>query len=331
MKYNEEGFPIVLFLHKVVQLFRKFGVLTILSVIGLIFVGGFVRASGAGMGCPDWPKCFGMWIPPISINQLPVNYQEIFGAKLKGEVEFNVVKTWIEYVNRLLGVLVGFFIFLTLIFSYKAYYKLQRSIFFLSLAAFVLVLFEGWLGSKVVSSELKPGMITVHMFGAIAILGVLVLAILKTYFIEGFISTLNNTQDIRFLIIISILLSIGQIVFGTQIREGIDLAQQSLGYGSRHLWIDSVIGKVNFHGLLGLIILFLQAFINFKIGSRFLGKPILSFANFTSFFIVLSILTGVILRYFGFPAFAQPLHLTLGVIILTFQFVILFLTKPQIA
>lgn len=331
MKYNEEIFPIVLFLHKVVQLFRKFGLLTISAVIGLIFVGGFVRASGAGMGCPDWPKCFGMWIPPTSIDQLPANYQEIFGAKLKGEVEFNVVKTWIEYINRLLGVLVGFFIFLTLVFSYKAYYKSQRSIFFLSLAAFILVLFEGWLGAKVVSSELKPGMITVHMFGAIAILGVLVLAILKTYFIEGFISTLNNTQDIRFLIIISILLSVGQIVFGTQIREGIDLAQQSLGYENRHLWVNSVIGKVNFHAILGLIILLLQAFINFKIGSRFVGKPIFSFANFTSFFIVLSILTGVVLRYFGFPAFAQPLHLTLGVIILTFQFVILFLTKPQIA
>jgi len=331
MKYNEGVFPIVLFLHKVVQLFRKFGLLTILAVIGLIFVGGFVRASGAGMGCPDWPKCFGMWIPPTSIDQLPANYQEIFGPKLKGEVEFNVVKTWIEYINRLLGVLVGFFIFLTLVFSYKAYYKSQRSIFFLSLAAFILVLFEGWLGAKVVSSELKPGMITVHMFGAIAILGVLVLAILKTYFIEGFISTLNNTQDIRFLIIISILLSVGQIVFGTQIREGIDLAQQSLGYENRHLWVNSVIGKVNFHAILGLIILLLQAFINFKIGSRFVGKPIFSLTNFTSFFIVLSILTGVVLRYFGFPAFAQPLHLTLGIIILTFQFVILFLTKPQIA
>lgn len=314
-----------------VQLFRKFGVLTILSVIGLIFVGGFVRASGAGMGCPDWPKCFGMWIPPTSLDQLPVNYQEIFGSKLKGEVEFNVVKTWIEYVNRLLGVLVGFFIFLTLVFSYKAYYRSQRSIFFLSLSAFVLVLFEGWLGAKVVSSELLPGMITIHMFGAVAILGVLVFAILKTYFIEGFISTLNNTQDIRFLIIISILFSVGQILFGTQIREGIDLAQQTLGYQNRHLWINSVLGKVNFHALLGLVVLFLQVFVNFKIGSRFEGKPISSFANFTSFFIVLSILTGVVLRYFGFPAFAQPLHLTLGIVILTFQFVILFLTKPQIA
>ncbi|MCP9755771.1 heme A synthase [Lacihabitans sp. CCS-44] len=331
MKYNEEILFIVLFLHKVVQLFRKFGLLTILAVIGLIFVGGFVRASGAGMGCPDWPKCFGMWIPPTSIDQLPVDYQTIFGAKLKGEVEFNVVKTWIEYINRLLGVLVGFFIFLTLIFSYRAYFNSNRSVFHLSFAAFVLVLFEGWLGAKVVSSELLPGLITVHMIVAVLILGILVFAILKTYFLEGFIKELDNTRDIRFLIFIVLLLSIGQLIFGTQIREGIDLAQKSLGYNNRHLWIDSVIGKVNFHALLGLIILVLQFLINSKIKGRFEGMMISSFSTKTLIFIVLSIFTGTILRFFGFPAFAQPLHLTLGVVVLTFQFVLLFLTKPQIA
>jgi cytochrome c oxidase assembly protein subunit 15 len=315
----------------VVQLFRKFGLLTILAVIGLIFVGGFVRASGAGMGCPDWPKCFGMWIPPTSIDQLPVDYQTIFGAKLKGEVEFNVVKTWIEYINRLLGVLVGFFIFLTLIFSYKAYFKSNRSVFYFSLAAFVLVLFEGWLGAKVVSSELLPGLITVHMMVAFVILGILVLSILKTYFLEGFIKELDNTRDIRFLIFIVLLLSIGQLVFGTQIREGIDLAQKSLGYSNRHLWVDSVVGKVNFHAVLGLMILGLQFLINAKIQSRFAGMLISSYSTTTLIFIVLSMLTGIILRFFGFPAFVQPIHLTLGVVVLTFQFVLLFLTKPQIA
>lgn len=331
MKYNEEFLFIVLFLHKVVQLFRRFGVLTILAVIGLIFVGGFVRASGAGMGCPDWPKCFGMWIPPTSIDQLPVNYEAIFGAKLKGEVEFNAVKTWIEYVNRLLGVLVGFFIFLTLVFSFKAYFRKNRSIFFLSLVAFVLVLFQGWLGAKVVSSELSPGLITVHMVMAVIILGILVLAILKTYFLEGFIKELDNTRDIRFLIFIVLLISVGQLIFGTQIREGIDLAQKEMGYDNRHLWINSVIGKVNFHALFGLIILSLQFLINNKIQGRFKGFLISSYSSMTLIFIVLSILTGGILRFFGFPAFAQPLHLTLGVVILCFQFVLLFLTKPQIA
>lgn len=324
-------FLIVLFLHIVVKLFRRFGILTILAVIGLIFVGGFVRASGSGMGCPDWPKCFGMWVPPTSVDQLPINYQQIFGAKLKGEVAFNPIKTLIEYINRLLGVLVGFFIFLTVVFSFKAYFKTQKSIFYLSLSAFILVVFEGWLGAKVVSSELHPVMITIHMIGSLVILGVLVLAILKTYFIEGYIKPLYNVRDLRFLIVVAVLLSVGQIIFGTQIREAIDIAQQSLGYDNRHLWIDSVMGKVNFHAVLGFVILILQLFIHSRVKLRFNNEFIYTYAKWTSLFVLLNIVTGVILRNFGFPAFAQPLHLTFGVIVLAFQFVILFLTKPQMA
>jgi heme a synthase len=192
-------------------------------------------------------------------------------------------------------------------------------------------LFEGWLGSKVVSSELLPGLITVHMIVAVVILGILVLAILKTYFLEGFIRELDNTRDIRFLIFIVLLISVGQLVFGTQIREGIDLAQRELGYDNRHLWVNSVLGKVNFHAVLGLVILGLQFLINSKIQGRFKAALISSYSTGTLVFIVLSIITGVILRFFGFPAFAQPFHLTLGVVILCFQFVLLFLTKPQIA
>ena len=78
--------------------FRSALISTILSYL-LIFVGGLVRVSGSGLGCPDWPKCFGRWVPPTSIEQIPTHIDP---------TAFNIVLAWIEYGNRMLGVIVGF-------------------------------------------------------------------------------------------------------------------------------------------------------------------------------------------------------------------------------
>ena len=84
--------------------FRRIGILTIFAVYCVILMGGIVRASGAGMGCPDWPTCFGQWIPPTEESQLPANYHEIYAQRGYENTQFNPVKTWTEYTNRLVGV-----------------------------------------------------------------------------------------------------------------------------------------------------------------------------------------------------------------------------------
>ena len=133
------------------MLFRKLGLVTIVAIYILVLAGGIVRSTGSGMGCPDWPKCFGMWIPPTEVSQLPDNYQEIYAAKLHGEVEFNAVKTWIEYVNRLVGALTGIVVLGVFLASFT-FRKKDKWLIYLSFLAVVLIGANAALGKFVVDS-----------------------------------------------------------------------------------------------------------------------------------------------------------------------------------
>jgi heme a synthase len=314
----------------VIKLFRRFGIITIASVVILIFVGGVVRATGSGMGCPDWPKCFGMWVPPTQVDQLPLNYQQIFGAKLKGEVVFNPIKTWIEYVNRLLGALIGLFIFLTFIFSFISYRKTNSKIVTLSFLAFVLVGFEGWLGSKVVSSELHPLLVTLHMLVSIIILGILIFVILKSYNTENSNLTNYNLPGVSFLMMLGMALVIAQIVFGTQIREGIDEIQKLSGNNNRELWLDNVKGKVVFHSGLAMLILFLNIVVLNKIRKKHKSEKLYKWSKWMTITVLASVISGAILGTMGLPAIVQPFHLTFSVVIISLQFVVYFMLKPEL-
>ena len=138
----------------------------------LIFVGGLVRSTGSGMGCPDWPKCFGQYVPPRDISQLPSDYKTQFAVNGKEIADFDAFKTWTEYVNRLVGVVIGILILLTIVFAYPYVKTQNKKVFWLSFLAFILVGLEGWIGAKVVATDLAVGMITIHMLLALAIVGI---------------------------------------------------------------------------------------------------------------------------------------------------------------
>lgn len=307
--------------------FRRLALLTVLSVFLLILVGGVVRSTGSGMGCPDWPKCFGQWIPPTDVSELPANYQQIYAHRGYRDVQFNVTKTWTEYLNRLLGVLIGIFIFLTFAASVKAYWRRDRPIVGFSFLAFLLVGVQGWLGAKVVSSVLSGWLITLHMLLAIIIVGILLYVATRSQaHVHRFVQLDVKPVVYRWLWISTALLLL-QILLGTQVREMVDEIAHQLGQQQRYRWVSELGIRFYVHRTFSLVVLASQlAWIvpfrrktDEKSVAKTLSAAIIGL-------ILIEIATGAIMGYFAIPAWAQPTHLTLAVIVLGFQFlIILFL------
>jgi cytochrome c oxidase assembly protein subunit 15 len=311
--------------------FRRLALNTVIVLYFLIIAGGVVRSTGAGMGCPDWPKCFGSWVPPTEVSQLPENYKELYGAKLKGEVEFNPVKTWIEYVNRLLGAFTGVMIFLTLLASIPFLKSRNKRIFFLSLAAFILVGFQGWLGAKVVSFELMPVVVTLHMLFAIVIVFLLLYLYTWSAYEGNILRLKESSKGVLSNIGIAVMtLSLVQILLGTQVRESIDEVIVKLGYSARSEWIDQLGTNFYIHRTFSIIIIganlyWINQIVRAEGKSSIAGK----IARACFWILIAEVGTGILMAYFGVPPFAQPLHLTFAILLIGLQFVIWLLVNGK--
>jgi cytochrome c oxidase assembly protein subunit 15 len=216
---------------------------------------------------------------------------------------------FIVYINRLIGVLVGIFIFLTLVASWPLR-KTHSGVFALSIWGFIGVAFEGWLGSIVVSTNLLPLLITIHMLVAMLVLVVLILAYMKT---------INTDQSVKvpswlggFGVFMAVLALI-QIILGTQVREAVDVVARQMGTAERTNWISNLgtyyAIHVRFYWLLivGLLIwnYQLHPFISTL-------KKVRNAQNLLALLLLSEIALGLCMHYFAIPPIAQPMHLMLG-------------------
>jgi len=309
--------------HQAALRFRRLGMWTICAVYFVILVGGIVRASGAGMGCPDWPTCFGQWVPPTEESQLPPNYQEIYAERGYKNTQFNPVKTWTEYANRLVGVTIGFLIFLTA-WSSRIYLKADKSIFYLSVSIFLLVGFQGWLGSAVVASNLKPFMITLHMLLALFIVALLIYAIAKSQ--KEYLFKIDSSQispRVNTVLIFAMGFTLIQVGMGTQVREAVDFIAHEHKYIDREYWRDSFPIIFYIHRSFSSIVLFTNLWIGWKIYQSVDKNHLLMRCSYWLIgVIIIAIIAGVTLDRLGVPPIAQPIHLLMANIIFGVQFFI---------
>ena len=151
--------------------FQRLALWTTATTYFLILVGGLVRASGAGLGCPDWPRCFGGWVPPMSAAELPPQFDPS---------QFNPTLMWTEYLNRVLGVAVGILILATAVSAWR-HHRREPRILWTTIAALLLTGFQGWLGGRVVAHELAAWIVTVHMFVALVIVQMLLYVTVRAF------------------------------------------------------------------------------------------------------------------------------------------------------
>lgn len=328
--------------------------ITLISLYVIFLAGSIVRMTGSGMGCPDWPKCFGYLIPPSSEEEITwqpnKSYKEgmiiiknkaLFVAEKEVKTgtefnsknwkkytkhkyaKFNKFHSWTEYINRLTSVLSGFIFLLLLIVSLK-FRKENKWIPILAFAAFFLMLVEAILGKIVVDTNLKPAIITLHMVLGLVIVGL----ILKLLFIVVE-KKVTYQYHLLFnkLLIISVVFSLVQIALGTQVRQFIDEQVKLFGFENKEYSLMNPSFKFYFHRSFTIAIILVNLGMFYLNQIKGLGYKLV---NWILFLLLIETISGILMFYADFPIGTQAVHLLSGSLLFGVQFY-LWLQSRKIA
>jgi len=308
--------------------FIRFNWIILILIYLIVVAGSLVRITGSGMGCPDWPKCFGQWIPPTELAELPADYREAYLLKREKKVEkfcrflnllgmhetavriqsnpdvyveeaFNARKTWTEYLNHLVGFLAGNAMLIGFVWMLAVYRK--RKFVLLMLLNLVLMGIEGWFGSIVVATNLVPWTITIHLFLALVIIGIQVYLLYAMG--SGSKTNITLNRSMRTILWLILIITFYQMFLGTQVREAIDhLVKQ--GY-SRTEWMDKIGIEFLIHRSFSWLVLILLGWMFWK------NEKMEKYAiiRWTFIMLALELISGVLLAYVDMPGLVRTSHL----------------------
>lgn len=327
--------------------YRRWLRLSILVIYLIIIAGAVVRMTGSGMGCPDWPKCFGYWVPPtqeselefmpntsfkegmviIVDEELRVARKDFFTTDTYNESDwepytkhdyavFNKFHTWTEYINRLIGALGGLVVLIAAILSLQ-FIKARPKITILTVTALLAMLVQAVIGKIVVDTLLSPVLITIHMIVALLIVGLLIYLL---YEVLPSNDQYKNDGKLGNVALLLIVLTLVQIAMGTQVRQFIDHQVDLLGYPLSSQWLEN--GPLIFfiHRSFSLVLLLLHGWFIYNAFNKW-NHPRRSY-SVLAFLLVITIASGVVMNYFDFQLASQPVHLVVASLILGLQFYI---------
>ena len=321
---------------------RKLAIATLLIIYLVIAAGAIVRMTGSGMGCPDWPKCFGHLIPPtdesellwqanttyergqviIRENHLEVALKDFKSAEVyEGSnwenyekhdyAAFNPWHTWIEYINRLLGALAGLSTLLLFLSSWLTRPK-RTDLRWLSTILLVGILFQAWLGATVVYSLLNPFRISLHMFMALVLVAILFIYYEKTVERKLF----GQSSLLGKYLFTGFVLTLIQVLMGTQVRQYVDSLKEQIGSNFFSLQgAETLLFYI--HRSFSIVVILFHLWIYNRIRKN--HSSLLKTQQIILALIGISVLSGVIMYYFDFPFSTQPIHLVIASILFGFQ------------
>ncbi len=242
-----------------------------------------------------------MWIPPTSAESLPPG----FDAE-----QFNPLHTWLEYINRLVGVLIGLLITAVFFFSFR-YRKSDPVITVSAGVAFLLVLVQGWLGGRIVQSGLSAGMITIHMIMAMIIVNVLLFTAFRSAGIQLTLTLDAKTKrKLMTAAIVLLTLTLVQMIIGTQVREMIDTIKNVPDPPPRSEWIDLLSGWVYpLHRSFSWMVIAATGGLWWLNRKNAVVSSLQTLGNVIVKLILLQVILGLGMELFDIPGVLQVLHL----------------------